>query len=299
MPTHRINDDTMRILFLFIFLLFVAVNCSVSRKDPNIKFSSAPEEPPNVEQHKNEANGEPMSESGAIVKPPSHSKEDSNLAHSNVNPITKEVVVDEKPHSRGVTNTSNYPAPPLDERKKDLQLMPYLPQKQEEKPKEIHDLIVIDHPSHHLPYNENGKTLETPKNATSIEKPTNQTIAAVPNINQPISKNSTAKQPVLVQPAIPQKPNVTYSVSDDPDELERLQKIAPKPPLVESLQDANFIEAQKRDEYYATYIFPAIGVIVMIPLLVIFANCTVRKVRDYWSKRSYRRMDYLIEDMYH
>lgn len=47
------------------------------------------------------------------------------------------------------------------------------------------------------------------------------------------------------------------------------------------------------------FIVPMVAIIFIIPLLVILANFAARRVRDCWSKRKYRRMDYLIEEMYH
>lgn len=107
----------------------------------------------------------------------------------------------------------------------------------------------------------------------------------------------------------PKKPLVTYSVEDDPELKPKIDKmnmdvwnskvklnthdIPPEGPI--TLQSS---EEMGRLHDARQYIVPMVGVIFAIPFLVIIGNSLRRGLRDYWSKRKYRRMDYLIEDMY-
>lgn len=109
--------------------------------------------------------------------------------------------------------------------------------------------------------------------------------------------------------AAPKKPTLTVSVEDDPRLRLKIDKtnidlwnsnvksngheISPDGPI--TLQSSEEIEGNYDGRQY---IVPMVGVIFAIPFVVIVGNSLTRRLRDYWSKRKYRRMDYLIEDMY-
>lgn len=98
----------------------------------------------------------------------------------------------------------------------------------------------------------------------------------------------------------PKKPTVTFSVEDVPDLLNSARKSS----IPELKGDENAPRLLESSESVGdrgrghNFLFPVIGMIFIVPFLVIVVNCTARRVRDFWSKRKYHRMDYLIEDMY-
>lgn len=110
---------------------------------------------------------------------------------------------------------------------------------------------------------------------------------------------TTTATTTTTTPAPIKKPTVTFSVEDVPDLLNSARKS-----VLELKGDENEPHILQSSESISdrgsghNFLVPVIGMIFIIPFLIIVANCTTRRVRDYWSKRKYRRMDYLIEDMY-
>lgn len=114
---------------------------------------------------------------------------------------------------------------------------------------------------------------------------------------------------------VPKKPTVTFSVEDQPDLWAKVHSAKPaaavvnegtsdtaaafaSPPIEPiSLQSSETISLSTHKDGRA-FIVPMVAIIFIIPILVILANFVTRQLRDYWSKRKYRRMDYLIEEMY-
>lgn len=120
---------------------------------------------------------------------------------------------------------------------------------------------------------------------------------------------ATTSKPTTTTTSAPKKPLITYAVEDVPGLLTNVAEPQPQ----HSLKDSTAVEVGNNDplllESSETITYPSnksnpnflmaiIGIIVAIPLMIVVTNCAVRKVRDIWSKRKYRRMDYLIEDMY-
>lgn len=123
--------------------------------------------------------------------------------------------------------------------------------------------------------------------------------------------STTTKKPTTTTTTIAlKKPLITKSVEDIPGLLSKASEaqsqsqsdkgqpsedIRDNEPL--SLQSSETISypEQKSSHNFSMLI---IGIMVVIPFLVLLTNYTVRQVRDCWSKRRYRRMDYLIEEMY-
>lgn len=46
------------------------------------------------------------------------------------------------------------------------------------------------------------------------------------------------------------------------------------------------------------YIFPLVVLIFLVPMVLGVGIIVLRRVRDYWSTRHYRRMDFLVDGMY-
>lgn len=127
--------------------------------------------------------------------------------------------------------------------------------------------------------------------------------------NDTVPIKSATQSPTSTTTGTPKKPLITYSVDDDPDMRAIRDKIsksskqshgsvaeangALNEPVV--LQSSELLEDDYKER---DYIIPIIGLIFAVPLLLILANFLSRKVRQYWSKRNYQRMDYLINEMY-
>jgi len=149
---------------------------------------------------------------------------------------------------------------------------------------------------------------QTPKVEPEKPSPPHPVVIAAKNDTVP-TKSATPAVPASTTTGTPKKPLITYSVDDDPDmrairdNISKSTKQSHGPaaeangalnePVV--LQSSELLEDDDKER---DYIIPIIGLIFAVPLLLILANYLSRKVRQYWSKRNYQRMDYLINEMY-
>lgn len=145
-------------------------------------------------------------------------------------------------------------------------------------------------------------SLLLPNIANSTISTTKTTTMTTPNITSTTLKSTTTTQ-------IPKKPLITFAVDDVPELLSIAESQSPLPikdiqiadavgnnePLFLQSSETITYSDQRSNHNFLVVIF---GIIVVIPVVVVITNCAVRKVKDVWSKRRYRRMDYLIEDMY-
>lgn len=147
--------------------------------------------------------------------------------------------------------------------------------------------------------------MNTAKNskATSTTTTTTTTTTIKPSTTSTTTKATTT---TTTTKAPKKKPLITLSVEDVPGLLKaaeaQSQSQSGKEPRTDevnevpmSLQSSESYSDQKSSHNFVMLI---IGLIVIVPFIVLITNCAVRRVRDAWSKRRYRRMDYLIEDMY-
>lgn len=104
------------------------------------------------------------------------------------------------------------------------------------------------------------------------------------------------------------KPTVTYSVEDDPMLLNiprTRQTITPLTTYEEKLESpANLpssdfvLDVDRMQSKREMYIFPLVVLIFLVPMVLGVGIIILRRVRDYWSTRHYRRMDFLVDGMY-
>lgn len=106
------------------------------------------------------------------------------------------------------------------------------------------------------------------------------------------------------------KPLITYSVEDDPTLLNvpRVRQfITPLTPLdVKAEADSAYLDLPPASEIVLDlmpskreiYIFPLVVMIFLVPMVLGVGIIILRRVRDYWSTRHYRRMDFLVDGMY-
>lgn len=226
-----------------------------------------------------------LSDSGVSVA-------NSRLPIKNEVNATNGTASSEEKHIRGVTNTSGFPD--------------------------------------QLPSSVNiSTTIVSQKNASSS---TAESVPVAAPATNSTTKNSTISTPSLTTNSTttstttttttstttenPKKPTITFSVEDQPDLLIKEHVIdspneTPKAlsslgtatanasPIVPiSFQPAEPISLSPSHTDGRAVIVPMVAIIFAIPLLVILGNFVTRHFRDYWSKRKYRRMDYLIEEMY-
>lgn len=148
-----------------------------------------------------------------------------------------------------------------------------------------------------------------PGSNTSNSTEVKQKLSPTTTTSTTVSNSTVTSSSTIASTAVPKKPEITFSVEDDPhlksirDKLSKSSKQAHglaseasgalSEPVV--LQSSELME----DDYKGRdYIMPIIGLIFAVPLLLIFAHFASRRLKNYWSKRNYQRMDYLINDMY-
>lgn len=223
---------------------------------------------------------------------------DSGIIKTEEKPTQNEEKSEPKPHTRKVTNTSIAFSPSLQE-KKSLETNISNPSE----PKTVIDSKdsnkSIDAVKNDTNDKSNSSNVPQPNQSKSKSNNTtttnNNSTVTIKSTPKPITKTTTKIVPL---PSDAKKPTITYSVEDVPGLLSKVieqQKLnVPELPIAETIRENEY----NNEKSSHIFMVPMIGMIVILPFLVIFTNCTVRRIRDYLSKRRYRRMDYLIEDMY-
>lgn len=121
-------------------------------------------------------------------------------------------------------------------------------------------------------------TTETTKMPSTTQKPRSTSLHSV-SVHEKQATNMTT---VTVKKFNP-KPTVTYAEKESDDE-----SMPPFPTNKSPLGTPRKID----------YIVPVIITITALPLLGIAFYVLFKRGRDYWDKRHYRRMDFLIDGMY-
>lgn len=111
----------------------------------------------------------------------------------------------------------------------------------------------------------------TPVNVSSPEVTTSQQVSA-----KPVTSTSTPKRK--------NKPDVTYDENDLPRD-ENGTLILPKESLIGSGPSFD-------------YIVPIVIALLAVPFVAVVGVFFYKKLRDFWDRRHYRRMDFLIDGMY-
>lgn len=217
-------------------------------------------------------------------------------------------------HSRGVTNTSNFPSqldkPSNLNQSKELPLAATKLNVNKSQNSETNlNKSAVNSTSTQIGQKTDGQTKPS-NSSSSINKQTNapKPAAIIPTTKPALKTSTTTIAPTTTKAptkkpteAVPKKPTRTYSVEDVPGLLDEVQKESSVPEMRNDDNEPRILQSSETINDRASghdYLVPVIALIFMIPFFVIFANCAVRCGRDYWSKRKYRRMDYLIEDMY-
>lgn len=137
--------------------------------------------------------------------------------------------------------------------------------------------------------------------------------ANISTIVVPANANATTATikllPEHVNATVPKKPEITFSVDDDPHLKSIRDKLSKTPKLAHGMaNDGNGAlsepivlqssELMDDDSKSFDYVVPIIGLIFAVPIIIILANYISHGLKNYWSKRNYQRMDYLINEMY-
>lgn len=153
---------------------------------------------------------------------------------------------------------------------------------------------------------ETGSSHTSPSNVTKSEN-------ASTSLTTNTSTSSVTKPTESVSPkpssSINKKPLVTYSVEDDPSLLNvpRVPHIIPsQTSLDDKVEAANSAYLPPSSDFVLDrmqskrelYIFPLVVLIFLVPMVLGIGIIVLRRVRDYWSTRHYRRMDFLVDGMY-
>lgn len=237
-----------------------------------------------------------------------------NVTHANnnttvTNEATKAGKNIEKVHNRGVYNTNNIPE------SIDLQPQQVLVPRtgnatmvatplKANAPVSVSG-VNIPSPPIQLPSPAEGKTVN---NSTAMKRQQKWSSTTTTSKSVAAANITAAATPsTITTTAVPKKPEITFSVDDDPhlksirDRLSSKQAHGPaneangafSEPIV--LQSSEMLD----DDYKGrNYIMPIIGLIFAVPIFLILANFLSRRLKNYWSKRNYQRMDYLINEMY-
>lgn len=261
-----------------------------------------------VKSHALAQNGQ--NDSQSIVFSDSYSKPKSNQQSSDGPPSNAAKPLVEKSHSRGVSKTDQVPSnedhdsnitanKSITDIKSDTNVELSLSNqtgsaKSKQETKVVQPAVIDEQSSD-----------SKPKTA-SVASSTSTTTTTMATSTSTTTTTTTPK-PTTTTPA-PKKPLITQSVEDIPGLLSKAAEAHPQliNPLPDdggsnephSLQSSEKITFRDYQLPNHNWLMSIIGIIVVIPLIVVVSNCAVRKVRDIWSKRRYRRMDYLIEDMY-
>lgn len=310
MPTRQraIQDNMFFISFIICIILNVAFvqPIVIEQQNINATHTSVPlSEAKNLDKSLKTQNESPIFSDSGVLNPSADKKNDKNVENSSNSsikvPDSSSNNTTEQKHSRRVTNTSIEIAP--------IKQAP-VQQLNNSNSSNINNSV-----NNNVVNKTNEAKVETKLNATSkiesnqvaingtanntLTNQTNKTISTPTSTTKTPMTKSTSKSTTTTTKQM--KPTVTFSVEDVFPHIEQLPKI--ETPINEPIREPVLMQSSETIAYpdaksSKLFLVPIIGMIVVIPLMVMLTNCVVRKARDYWSKRKYRRMDYLIEDMY-
>uniref|UniRef100_A0A6M2DZ43 Putative mucin-5ac n=1 Tax=Xenopsylla cheopis TaxID=163159 RepID=A0A6M2DZ43_XENCH len=124
-----------------------------------------------------------------------------------------------------------------------------------------------------------------------------------------LKENSTSTSTTTTTPK-PKKPLITYSLDEEQDNSNLSLKQNNNNNATQNNTNQKYTDNQKsttsglsiaiaiESRGHPDYIVPVVITIFAVPLFVICSVFLVRKARDFWEKRHYRRMDFLIDGMY-
>lgn len=132
----------------------------------------------------------------------------------------------------------------------------------------------------------------------------NSTTSTTLSSSTSTTTKATTTTTTTVKPK-PKKPTITTSVLDNPADAQKIQLLKNEPPLPPLETKVNASGPKQSPGIISSnhgssnrFIAPMVGAMFAVPLVFVILNYAKRQFREYWSKRRYRRMDYLIDEMY-
>lgn len=164
----------------------------------------------------------------------------------------------------------------------------------------------------------NGSDKYSPSASTSAETGTSHASSSNVSKSENTSTSTNTSKSVTTSSesmssktssSINKKPLITYSIEDDPSLLNvpRVRQIiTPLTPLDTKAEGDNSAYLPPSSDFVMErmqskrelYIFPLVVLIFLVPMVLGIGIIVLRRVRDYWSTRHYRRMDFLVDGMY-
>lgn len=138
------------------------------------------------------------------------------------------------------------------------------------------------------------KGVEFPDSHVPLNGPTNLDInKQTSNINSAniSNKNSSTNTTVIYK-----KPLVTESDSDNLNGANGKEDNSKESTF--TIDQIDPVLADKKSNR-SDYIVPIVAVILSVPLVAILISMLYKRGADWWQHRNYKRMDFLIEGMYH
>lgn len=139
-------------------------------------------------------------------------------------------------------------------------------------------------------------------NSTSSTKATSTSLTTAPSTvpSSPSTSTTTTKPTTTTTPS-PKKPTRTFSDDDQPDIVSNEKSSGDTPVEVTNAHDVevpNVLPSKEQFNPHRDFVVPLVTLIFALPIFLGIAVIGYRKVRDYWSTRHYRRMDFLVDGMY-
>lgn len=158
------------------------------------------------------------------------------------------------------------------------------------------------------PYESKSTSSSNTSSSMSSSRDESTSSSSVTTSSNSSTSKSTSTESTSSTSSINKKPLITYSIEDDPTLLNvpRVrQYITPLTPLdVKAEGEAAYIPPDidfvpdRMQSKREMYIFPLVVLIFLVPMVLGVGIIVLRRVRDYWSTRHYRRMDFLVDGMY-
>lgn len=161
------------------------------------------------------------------------------------------------------------------------------------------------------PYESESKNTGSSSSINSSKQENTSASSVATNSKTSASTESTSSKSSSKSSSINKKPLITYSIEDDPSLLNVpivRQFITPLTPidLKAEAGDSPYLPLPPSSDFVLDrtqskremYIFPLVVLIFMVPMVLGVGIIILRRVRDYWSTRHYRRMDFLVDGMY-
>ncbi|KAL5276000.1 hypothetical protein ACFFRR_001680 [Megaselia abdita] len=141
-----------------------------------------------------------------------------------------------------------------------------------------------------------------PVNSTQAVKSLNSTSTTQTTSSSTTTTTKSTTTTRITTTPKPSKPRIVYSDEDQPDivENEKSTEDSAKKTVTNAhdVEEPNVQPSKEQFNPHRDFVVPLVTLIFALPIFLGIAVIGYRKVRDYWSTRHYRRMDFLVDGMY-